>query len=296
MAKAAMGLLYGAQHTYSAPVYERCVINGKYIDITFSNVCDGLTVNNNHELHGFTICGKDGIYLNAKSKILSKDTIRVWNDLLEEPIAAAYAYMNLPTVANLCSTYRNEPLFMVAPFRTERLENALHFTNQHWMTCDDEKVYHAVEMTPDWYDTWAGENACLAIDKTTKHSGAGSLKIQYTNREFSALPVIKAGKNSFRDVSCDYSPFKALTFFIKAEDGRAALKTVIFEVDNTIVFAPFSIEQSEEWQKITVALDKLYTLDGTAFSGKLVTSSIKFTFSSDQEQGTVYVDDFSFSV
>lgn len=297
MAKSAMGLLYGAEHSYTAPVYENHIINGKYIDIKFSNVCDGLKIKDSSEIYGFTICGKDGIYLDAKAKIISKDTVRVWNDALLHPISVAYAYMNLPTVANLCSKFKDESLFMVAPFRTRRLENAIHFTNQHWMTCDDEKVYHSVEMTPDLYDTWNSTNASIVIDKTIKHSGTGALKIHYTNREFSVSPVIKAGDEHFRDVSCDYSNFKALTFWIQNVNGGARLKDVTFEVDNNFVTAQPNIEQSEkEWQQVNVELDRLYNLDGSGFLKKLEVSAIKFNFVSEVANGTAYIDDFSFSI
>lgn len=296
MAKSAMSLVYGAEYSCTAPVYESYIINGEFIDIKFSNVCDGLKIKNSSELYGFTICGADGIYLDAKAKIISKDTVRVWNDNLSQPISVAYAYLNLPTFANLCSEYNGEPLFMAAPFRTERLNNAEYFTNQHWMTCDDEKVYHSVEMTPDLYDTWKATNASITIDKTIKYSGTGSLKINYTNNEFSVSPNIKYGDTSFRDVSCDYSNFKLLSFFVKTIDDSVTLNSVRFEIDSNFVTAQFNIKQSDkEWKQITVELDKLYNYDGSEYFGKLEVASIKFEFISAVENGTVYIDDFSFS-
>ncbi|MBO7217731.1 MAG: hypothetical protein J6V50_03425, partial [Clostridia bacterium] len=297
MAKSAMSLVYGYKHSCTAPTYESYKIIDNYIDIKFSNVCDGLSVKDGTELYGFTICGSDGIYVDAKAKIITKDTVRVWNDNLNTPVSVAYAYLNLPTYANLCSEYNGEPLFMSAPFKTGRLNNAKHFTNQHWMTCDTDKVYHSVEMTPDLYDTWNSTNALITIDQTVKHSGTASLKIDYTNSKFSVSPVINVAGNSFRDVSCNYSDFKVLTFYIKKINVGAMINAATFEVDCSIVAADFKIENTnEEWKKVTVYLDKLYNPDGTEYFGKLNVSSIKFCFLSEMENGTVYIDDFSFSV
>ena len=258
MAMAAVSLVYGGEHEASAPVYDSQEINEKYIDVKFSNVCDGLKIKNNTEIYGFTICGKNGIYVNAKAKIISKDTVRVWNENLVNPVSATYAYLNLPTTANLCSEYAGETLFMVAPFRTKIIQEAVYFTNQHWMTCDDLEVYHALEMAPDLYNTWESTNALISIDKNIKYSGTGSLKIDYTNTEFSVYPVINTNAKPFRDVSLDYSMFKGLTFYIKS-DNKTLLKSLIFKFDNqntvTAELKPQDSANDTAWKKVTALFD-----------------------------------------
>lgn len=304
MAKSAIGLVYDGENTYTAPVYESYEVNGKYIDIKFSNVCDGLEVNGSSQLYGFTICGTDGIYVDAKAEIISKDTVRVWNDNLSHPISVAYAYMNLPTTANLCSVADGETLFMAAPFRTQRLENAVYFTNQHWMNCDDNKVYHAVEITPDMYNTWASYGADVSVDNSMKYSGTGALKIDYTNNQFSISPIIRGTDRTFRDVSCDYSNFKTLTFRVKSDSENVTLNSIRFEIGNGVFVTPqLNMEHTDyevcgingEWKLITVKLDKLFNMDGFRYYGGLGVNSISIEFSSSCSNGTVYVDDFSFS-
>lgn len=185
---------------------------------------------------------------------------------------------------------------MAVPFRTERLEKAVYFTNQHWMTCDDEMVYHSVGMTPDFYNTWCAENATISIDKDVKYYGTGSLKVDYTNSEFSILPVLKINDNTFRDVSCDFSNFKALTLFVKTINDIVKLNAVVFKIDNCFVNAQFVTEKTEShWIRVRIILDKLYNSDGSEFLGKLEISSMVFNFISLTKNGTIYLDDFSFS-
>lgn len=87
LAAAALGLVYGRADEYTAPVLKDTRIEDGAILLTFDHVGDGLAALDGGALHGFTICGSDGVYVNAQAEIISADTVKVWSAQIPEPAA-----------------------------------------------------------------------------------------------------------------------------------------------------------------------------------------------------------------
>jgi len=65
------------------------------------------------QLHGFTICGPDKKFLEAKAAIINGH-VEVWNEAVSTPVAVRYGWTNFP----LCNLFSKAGL-PAAPFRTD---------------------------------------------------------------------------------------------------------------------------------------------------------------------------------
>ena len=116
---------YGQDIIASGPVFNAMKTrNGKAI-LTFNNVGDGLEQRELHldlgqvtvsgdSLSGFTICGEDKQLVRAQAEITGKNTVRVWSDQVDKPVAVRYAWADFP-LANLY----NSAGLPAGPFRTD---------------------------------------------------------------------------------------------------------------------------------------------------------------------------------
>lgn len=98
-------------------VRERMEIKGNAIYVTFDYAGDGLSVIDNGTLHGFTIAGSDGVYVNAKAEIVGKDQVKIYNSHVKKPKNVTYAFSNLNQASNLI----NSSGIPAAPFRTQKV-------------------------------------------------------------------------------------------------------------------------------------------------------------------------------
>jgi sialate O-acetylesterase len=112
LALAALALGYGQKLEYSGPVYDSMKVDGKRAVLHFKHVGQGLTAKGDH-LTGFTIAGADHKFYNAQAEIQG-DTIVVWSDQVENPVAVRYGWANCPVV-NLW----NKDALPASPFRTD---------------------------------------------------------------------------------------------------------------------------------------------------------------------------------
>lgn len=129
---------YGEKVEYSGPEYKSLKVDGNKAVLTFDHVADGLVtreliptlerknkkgdieaawrVKDNSEgapLVGFTVCGKDQKFFNAKAAIEGK-TVVVTCEAVSEPIAVRYGWANHP----ICNLYNRAGL-PASPFRTD---------------------------------------------------------------------------------------------------------------------------------------------------------------------------------
>jgi sialate O-acetylesterase len=112
LAIAARALAYGEDIEYSGPIYDRMEIQGNKAVLYFTHV-DGGLVCKGDKLTGFTICGEDHKFVNAEAKI-EGDTVVVWSDQVEKPVAVRFGWANYPVV-NLW----NKVDLPASPFRTD---------------------------------------------------------------------------------------------------------------------------------------------------------------------------------
>lgn len=113
---AAQHVAFNEQVVYSGPRYQSMKIQGEAIELTFSQVADGLkTVDVFGAVTGFAIAGADQKFYWARVEIISPTQVRVWNPQVKNPVAVRYAWGNNPDRASLFNS-ANLP---TDPFRTD---------------------------------------------------------------------------------------------------------------------------------------------------------------------------------
>jgi sialate O-acetylesterase len=90
-------------------------VNGSKISVDLDNVgVRGLYTFDTREPVGFSIAGKDQNFFWASARIVDRDTIEVWSESVENPVAVRYAWANNPD----CNVFTREGL-PATPFRTD---------------------------------------------------------------------------------------------------------------------------------------------------------------------------------
>jgi sialate O-acetylesterase len=114
LALAARALAYGEKVEYSGPVLEKATFEDGKAVLTFSHVGEGLATPRKEELTGFTICGEDRKFHNAKATILGSETIEVTCPEVAKPVAVRFGWANYPVV----NLWTKDGL-PASPFRTD---------------------------------------------------------------------------------------------------------------------------------------------------------------------------------
>ena len=113
LALAARGVAYGENLEYSGPIYDSMsTADDHRIRLRFKHTSGGL-VSKDGPLAGFTIAGEDQRFHPAKAEI-DGDTIVVWSDKVQNPVAVRYAWLPFPE-GNLW----NEAGLPASSFRTD---------------------------------------------------------------------------------------------------------------------------------------------------------------------------------
>ncbi|HEV3144666.1 MAG TPA: sialate O-acetylesterase [Gemmataceae bacterium] len=114
LALAARAIAYGEQVEYAGPVLEKATFEDGKAILTFTHVGRGLATPGKEELTGFTSCGADRKFHNAKATITGSDTIEVSCSEVTKPVAVRFGWANYPVV-NLW----NKDGLPASPFRTD---------------------------------------------------------------------------------------------------------------------------------------------------------------------------------
>ncbi len=110
---------------FSGPIYKSQQIDGQKIRLEFDHVGQGLKATPStaevsdapsSELKEFLVAGEDGRWVPAQAKIDGPNTILVWSDDVEKPVAVRFAWNDTP-VPNLF----NSAGLPASPFRTDNL-------------------------------------------------------------------------------------------------------------------------------------------------------------------------------
>jgi sialate O-acetylesterase len=112
LALAARALAYKEKIEYSGPVFHGMKVADGKVVLSFKHVGDGLS-SGGDKLTGFTICGKDRKWVNARAEI-HNNKVLVWSPKVPEPVAVRYGWANCP-VCNL----QNKERIPASPFRTD---------------------------------------------------------------------------------------------------------------------------------------------------------------------------------
>lgn len=343
-ATAAYNMVYeDAAAEYTAPVFKSLTPGDEdqdgindYIDVTFDHVGDGLQVINavydgdgfgnnkgdglgvlseTEDLHGFAIAGTGGVYVDAKARIISKDTVRVWSDGLKNPANVTYNFYTYYTGGTL----KNSVGIPAVPFRSDRSATAAYFNAQDWKyadanvwTCFPKEVNGSTLNWADFLPSWvsgaiSGAKADWAYDKDVKAEGKASLKVTYTPDSTKTVgigPVM-----GLLNVTNQFENFDTIAVSIKNCDARAKQLMLLIKANGKVYQASLSEDFAATADKTaTVAASSDFTTYTfslrhlTDESGALLTDTdailknieqLQFTFADDQA-GTVYLDDVRF--
>ncbi len=114
LARWALANDYGIDITYRSPTFQSMEIQGSKAIVKFDHIGKGLDTFDVKEPIGFAIAGEDKVFVNADAKIVGKDTIEVWSDSVQNPVAVRYAWADNP----ICNVQSADGLPMT-PFRTD---------------------------------------------------------------------------------------------------------------------------------------------------------------------------------
>ena len=314
MATAALGLIYQKRKSYTAPYLKNAEIKENSVYATIENVGDGLICSAD-KLAGFAICADDGIYIKANAEIVDKNTIRIWNDQIEKPISATYAYFLTNQYCNLYSSENGILTFPVTPFVTDKSIATHYWRDKLWAECDMENVWHNDDDPYSaYYPAWETDNSAITFNKEK------FMDVQSPYKEFSVRPLLsfekKTGKHKketvpFRDVDTDYSTYGTMSFKI-INNGENELTfdglkmheskfkwyspSIDGTKDNKII-----IPADNQWHTITLNLNRLNIRGnecGIAYTnGKLKTiTDIEFCFTSENDaQSHISIDEITFT-
>lgn len=109
---AAKQLIYNKNIELSGPIFDQISFSNNNAFVSFSHAANGLK-SAQDTLGGFEICSNDYLYKQAKAVIVD-GKMKVWNDLVQNPVAVRYAWSNGPESTTL---YNTEGL-PASPFRS----------------------------------------------------------------------------------------------------------------------------------------------------------------------------------
>lgn len=272
MAFAAKGLVYGGNSDYTAASLTSYEIKNGSVYATLSNVGDGLACSG-RELKGFSVCGKNGVYVQANAEIIGTDTVRIWNDDIAEPVAAAYAYCVNNGRANLYSTNGGELVMPASAFVTDKTVGTHYWIDKEWTDCDDMTVWHSEKSRyTGFFTAWNADNAEITVTADSAYSGKGGLDISSTASSFTVNPVLSHKKEgytkSFRDFDTDFSDYGRVSFYVR-NNGSAdvTLESMKIYKNALVWYSPAVVGTNDheavipadgQWHCITLDLDSLY--------------------------------------
>ncbi len=103
---------YGKRCVADAPELKTSRVKREKVVLKFT---DKIVCNNPHNIAGFIVCGADGVFHEAKARLLDNRTVAVWSDAVPEPVAVRYAWSDCPD-----TPLYGETGLVVAPFKTDK--------------------------------------------------------------------------------------------------------------------------------------------------------------------------------
>ena len=102
LARIALARTYGKPVPFKGPTLHgsRVLADGS-IELRFADIAGGLATRGAGPLQGFALAGEDQRFMPARARIIGKDRVRVWSDVVTKPAAVRYAWGDTPLQANL---------------------------------------------------------------------------------------------------------------------------------------------------------------------------------------------------
>lgn len=290
MAYAAQGLVYGENNCISAPCIKNSEIKDGSVYITY-NYCGDTLKAKGDRIYGFTICGKDGIYVPAEAEIVSKDTVRVYSDSVKKPKAAMYASGLITERCNLFAYKDGEYVWPVLPTVTDWSYAENVWTDFGWTDCDCDEIWREESLTlAGHYKIWESSNADVKVSSDAAFKGAGGLEISGKSDSFSVSPITtfideENTEHCFQEFSLRWHNFKKMSVMVRnngSDDVKLSGvkiynsngKWVSPLVDGTLKTS-VTIPADGEWHEITFNMNTLM------FSGKMLPAAASRTYLDD---------------
>lgn len=320
MAYSAMGLVYGKDDTYTTAAVKKASTEGDSVYVTFSNVGSGLTCGGD-KLSGFSVCGADGVYVQADAQIVSEDTIRIYSELEKNPVSAAYAHSLSNQDSNLFAKGGDGTTVPVASFVTDKSVSRRFIKYTAWNDCESATAWRCVYPSDKSgeYDVWEAEDANVEFVPESAFSGTNGMHIttdgKAGSKTFTVSPKFnyhtKGKNNILTDIETDYSDYGKLTFKVR-NDGETDVDISSLRIYTNAVkwFAPsvdgakdpaFTIPADGQWYTVTYDLNSLYLYGneggGAASNEKLKTVKyLKIHLkNSKRNSADISVDEFRFT-
>lgn len=274
MAYAAEGLVYGLRPAYTAATVRASQVKDGSIVIQMRDVGDGL-ICTGEKLRGFSICGADGVFVQADAEITGRDTLTVSAPEVPHPAAAAYAYAELNTLSNLYASDENGAALPVSPFVTDLSVLRQSWQDKDWADCDTEKYWHlAGDKQTGLFDAWTGKNASLSY---ADGKDGKCLTVQAEKKNYSVYPTDRytdGRKNKmFEDAHTDFSRYSAICFYVRNTGTKdVTLKNVRLYTSDTMWYAPlvngtgktgWTIPADGAWHPVTLDMMQAYRYGNT---------------------------------
>lgn len=305
MAISAEGLVYGKYtHSPSSPTLKSSEIKDESVYLTFYNTCDGLMCDGK-TLHGFSVCGKRGVYVPAQAEIVSKDTVRVFSDDVKNPVAAMYSMGQITARSNLFSSVNGEKYMPVCHTISDRNYVDNIWQDCGWTDCDQKQIWHQETLEyADFFDIWNSDKCSISIDSSAAYSGDAGINIRAEAGSFGINPVTSAlnpfeGSTSlFCNWNENWKNYSQISLMLKNNGSKDCMfDGVRIYVSDSKYYMPClcgsretgtTVPADGQWHRYSFDLDSLY-LNGRVSPFTLTRLSLKdvcnvhFCFSSDAD-------------
>lgn len=138
LAAVALRAVYREEADLLAPRLENAAFEGGKAVLRFSSVGEGLLCKGKR-LRGFTLCGKNGIHLEADAEIISPNTIEVSHPAVFQAAGISYAY----ALYNQHSNLFNSAGLPAVPFRVDSLASPVYTEPREWLFCQDAECFES---------------------------------------------------------------------------------------------------------------------------------------------------------
>lgn len=308
-ALAALNMVYGGHGEYTAPVFKSMEVKDGAVYVTFDRVGEGLrSLDGSETLHGFTIAGANGIYVNAEAVAVDEDTVKVWNRYVAEPAHVMYAFDDFAQAANLA----NSVGIPASPFRTAQPNDTVNkqdktvtrFTAQDWMYAD-RNVWVYDESNTENYKygyrpSFKVSGNMYGYDTNIKAEGTASLRVDFED-DFTVSPILSYPQTAAQK----WGNFKTLSVSLLNPSATDVTLSLTLTSGGKQYDVPLLgggeaelLSGGLSFRVFTFALDKL-TLNGKAPTNvKTVLNGVSgITFNGHADGiGTMFFDAFSFGL
>lgn len=313
MAFAALGLVHNRYDCYTASTVDSTEINDGAIYVKLNNVGDGL-VSDGKNLKGFSVCGRDGIYVKADAEIVSNDTVKIYCKEIPSPASAAYAFSLNNEKSNLFASCNGSKALPVSPFVTDRNVGTKYWSEKTWADCDDNFIWHTVDdKNSGIYPSWKSDGASLSLVHSELFDDNPFLEITSDASEFTVSPVLNYYEDDkahpFNDSNTDYSSYGKMTVSLRnAGEKDVILDEIKFCRNSLIYYSPALTETSSksyvipadgEWHTVSFDLNKVYLSGnetGFSYASRRINKvkSIDFCFEQSGEKAVINIDNIRF--